>query len=57
MASRVTVAQQGWYQLQASSSDAKARTIAQQTGLWVYHTGLKMPLPFWLPPVSLTLSR
>ncbi len=37
-----------------AENDAKARAIAQQTALWVYHTGLRMPLPFWMPPGYLT---
>jgi alkanesulfonate monooxygenase SsuD/methylene tetrahydromethanopterin reductase-like flavin-dependent oxidoreductase (luciferase family) len=37
-----------------AENDAKARRIAQETALWVYHTGLRMPLPFWLPPGYLT---
>ena len=39
-----------------AENDEKARTIARQTALWVYHTGLRMPLTFWLPPGYLTES-
>jgi alkanesulfonate monooxygenase SsuD/methylene tetrahydromethanopterin reductase-like flavin-dependent oxidoreductase (luciferase family) len=37
-----------------AENDAKAQKIARETALWVYHTGLRMPLPFWLPPGYLT---
>jgi alkanesulfonate monooxygenase SsuD/methylene tetrahydromethanopterin reductase-like flavin-dependent oxidoreductase (luciferase family) len=39
-----------------AENDEKARTIARQTALWVYHTGLRMPLTFWVPPGYLTES-
>lgn len=33
-----------------AENDAKARAIAQETALWVYHVGLRIPIPFWQPP-------
>jgi alkanesulfonate monooxygenase SsuD/methylene tetrahydromethanopterin reductase-like flavin-dependent oxidoreductase (luciferase family) len=37
-----------------AENDAKARRIAEQNALWVYHVGLRIPLPFWQPPGYLT---
>jgi alkanesulfonate monooxygenase SsuD/methylene tetrahydromethanopterin reductase-like flavin-dependent oxidoreductase (luciferase family) len=37
-----------------AENDEKARRIAEQNALWVYHVGLRIPLPFWQPPGYLT---
>jgi alkanesulfonate monooxygenase SsuD/methylene tetrahydromethanopterin reductase-like flavin-dependent oxidoreductase (luciferase family) len=37
-----------------AENDEKARHIAQQNALWVYHVGLRIPIPFWQPPGYLT---
>jgi alkanesulfonate monooxygenase SsuD/methylene tetrahydromethanopterin reductase-like flavin-dependent oxidoreductase (luciferase family) len=37
-----------------AENDAKARRIAEENALWVYHVGLRIPIPFWQPPGYLT---
>jgi alkanesulfonate monooxygenase SsuD/methylene tetrahydromethanopterin reductase-like flavin-dependent oxidoreductase (luciferase family) len=37
-----------------AETDGKAEEIARRTALWIYHTGLRMPLAFWQPPGYLT---
>jgi alkanesulfonate monooxygenase SsuD/methylene tetrahydromethanopterin reductase-like flavin-dependent oxidoreductase (luciferase family) len=37
-----------------AENDDKARRIARENALWVYHVGLRAPLTFWQPPGYLT---
>jgi alkanesulfonate monooxygenase SsuD/methylene tetrahydromethanopterin reductase-like flavin-dependent oxidoreductase (luciferase family) len=37
-----------------AENDDKARRIARDNALWVYHVGLRAPITFWQPPGYLT---
>ena len=39
-----------------AESDAKAQALARAHAMWVYHVGLRIPPPMWMPPGYLTES-